>query len=237
MTDPVQPAHPAEPASEPAWGAPQTAPSRWTTRKTLATVGVAVVIAAAGGGAIYAASGSTTGDHRGPGGPGMSMNGPGMNGPGGQNGPGGDSAGPMAALHGQFVVADGNGGYTTELTQTGTVTAVSADSITAKSADNYTHTYAIGSGTREAAGVKVGDTVSIRATDANGTSTATAVVEGTSTQPNDGSGRRNRMGGPGGMGGMGTNDAASDPNQTSSGPGQFAPGMGAQIPGQGGTTN
>jgi len=211
MTDPVQPSRPEEPAaSEPSWGAPQTTPSQWTTRKTLATVGVAAVIAAVGGGAVYAASGSSQGGHGGPGGPGMSMNGPGMNGPGGQSGPGGDSAGPMGeALHGQFVVSDGNGGYTTELTQTGTVTAVSADSITAKSADSYTHTYTIGSDTQETSGVKVGDTVSIRATDANGTATATAVTEGASAQPGDGSGRRNRMGG---MNGPGMNAPAADPS-------------------------
>ncbi|MBU3062648.1 hypothetical protein KO481_28820 [Nocardia sp. NEAU-G5] len=223
MTDPLQPASPEEPAaSQPAWGAPQTTPSLWTTRKTLATVGVAAAIAAVGGGVIYAASGSSTGDHRGPGGPGMSMNDPGMNSPGGSNNGGGSFSGPMGgALHGQFVVSDGNGDYTTELTQTGTVTAVSADSITAKSADNYTHTYTIGSDTRETSGVKVGDTVSIRATDANGTSTTTVVTEGTAARP--GGGRWNRMDGTGGPGAM---NGAAAPNQMSSGPGQFGPGAG-----------
>jgi len=237
MTDPVQPTRPEPPAaSEPSWGAPQTAPSNWSTKKTLATVGVAAVIAAVGGGVIYAASGSATGDHGGPGGPGMSMSGP-----GGQSGPGGNSSGPGGgALHGQFVVSDGNGGYTTELTQTGTVTAVTADSITAKSVDNYVHTYTIGSDTRATSGTKVGDTVSIRATDANGTSAATVIAEGTTAQPSAGMGRRNgRMGnGPGAMNGM-----SADPNQMSSGPGQSGPGgalpgMGAPIDSpSGGTTN
>ena len=38
---------------------------------------------------------------------------------------------------------DANGGYTTMLTQTGTVTAVSAASITVRSVDGYTQTYVI----------------------------------------------------------------------------------------------
>jgi len=82
--------------------------------------------------------------------------------------------------------------------------------------------------------VKVGDTVSIRATDVNGTSTATAVVEGTAVQPSDGSGRRNRMGG---MNGPGMNGAAADPNQMSSGPGQFGPGMDTPANGAVGAAN
>jgi hypothetical protein len=41
------------------------------------------------------------------------------------------------------VVPDGAGGYRTELTQTGTVTAVSPSSITVRSDDNYTQTYVI----------------------------------------------------------------------------------------------
>uniref|UniRef100_UPI001C232448 hypothetical protein n=1 Tax=Nocardia alni TaxID=2815723 RepID=UPI001C232448 len=67
MTDPLQSAHPQHPASEPAWGAPQTTPSTWSKKKTLATVGIAAVIAAVGGGVIYAASGSSNGGHGGPG--------------------------------------------------------------------------------------------------------------------------------------------------------------------------
>ncbi len=216
MTEPLQAAHLQHSAGEPTWGAPQSTPSNWSTKKTLATVGIAAVIAAAGGGVIYAASGSSHGNH---GGPGMGMGTPGMNGPGGQGGnsfgPGGNGVsgtGTGAALHGQFVVSDGNGGYATELTQTGTVTAVSADSITAKSADNYTHTYTIGSDTRESSGVQVGDTVSIRAMDANGASTATAVLESSASQSPDGMSRRGgRMGnGPGSMNGTDTPPAAAN---------------------------
>jgi hypothetical protein len=54
---------------------------------------------------------------------------PGIGGPGamgpGQAGPPGPGGGGVPPLHGQFVVADGNGGYTTTLTQTGTITAIS----------------------------------------------------------------------------------------------------------------
>ena len=46
-------------------------------------------------------------------------------------------------LHGEFVVSDANGGYTTVFTHTGTVTAVSAASITVRSDDGYKQTYMI----------------------------------------------------------------------------------------------
>jgi hypothetical protein len=95
-------------------------------------------------------------------------------------GPGGPD-GPGAALHGEFVVPDGNGGYRTELTQTGVLAAVSARSITAKSDDGFTQTYVLDGRTANAQPA-VNDTVTIRATLANGTATAT-VVEG-----NDGPG-------------------------------------------------
>jgi hypothetical protein len=52
---------------------------------------------------------------------------------GGFGGRGGGFGG--AALHGTSVVSDGNGGYRTELTQTGTVSAVSGSAITVKSED------------------------------------------------------------------------------------------------------
>ena len=54
-----------------------------------------------------------------------------------------DRTGGCEPLHGEFVVSDANGGYTTMLTQTGTVTAVSATSITVKSDDGYTQIYMI----------------------------------------------------------------------------------------------
>jgi hypothetical protein len=47
------------------------------------------------------------------------------------------------SLHGEFVVPDGSGGYSTVLTQTGTITAISPTSITVRSADGYSQTYVI----------------------------------------------------------------------------------------------
>ncbi|HEX3828791.1 MAG TPA: hypothetical protein VHV82_16120 [Sporichthyaceae bacterium] len=44
-------------------------------------------------------------------------------------------------VHGEFTVADGKGGYTTELVQRGTVTAFSGGTLTVKSSDGYTHSY------------------------------------------------------------------------------------------------
>ena len=93
-------------------------------RETAAAVGVGGVIAGLGGTAIYAATdgGSTTmggGTHPGfapggPGGPGSAARpgGPAGPAPGGMAGPGPHAAG-AAPLHGEFVVPDANGGYTT----------------------------------------------------------------------------------------------------------------------------
>src|SRR5437870_3068847 len=105
------PTHQPPSGQDPTWGAPTPpAATGWSARKALAAVGIAGVIAAAGGGISYAASSSDTGGNHGPGGPGgpgMSMNG-GQPGQIGAAGPGGAMTGPP--LHGQFVVSDGNGG-------------------------------------------------------------------------------------------------------------------------------
>jgi len=126
------------------WGSPQSSPRRWDLRASAAAVGVAAVIAAIGGAAIYAAtevsSHSFGAPHKAFGqGGGMPA------GPSGQHGSGG-GPGPAevgsTSLHGEFVVPDG-GGYTTVLTQTGTVTAISPTSITVRSDDGYSQTYVI----------------------------------------------------------------------------------------------
>jgi hypothetical protein len=144
----------------------------WGIRGTLAAVGVAAVIAGFGGTAIYAATGSDA--HF------MGMHGPQSprrpDGPGGPGGPGGldpfhnagsnASADPAAALHGEFVVSDGKGGYTTALSQTGTVTAIDPKSVTARSADGYVQTYVIPSAAT-AADFAVDDQVIIKATRAH----------------------------------------------------------------------
>ncbi|MBV8929142.1 MAG: hypothetical protein JO152_08470 [Mycobacteriaceae bacterium] len=141
---------------------PENPQRGWTARHTAAAVGVAAVIAAVGGVAVYAA----TSEH---------SNGPAWHGPGIPGGPG-----FQPPLHGESVVSDGNGGYLTELTQTGTVSAVSDSSLTVQSADGFSQTY-----TRAGADpqVAVNDTVTVRGTLTNGTATATAISEGTDGGP------------------------------------------------------
>jgi len=108
----------------------------WGWRESASAVAVAAVIAAIGGAAIYAA---TEGSSH-PFGASHQAAGP----PGGQRAirPGQGDIAP-ASLHGEFVVTDGNGGYRTELAQTGTVTAISPTSITVRSEDGFTQTYAV----------------------------------------------------------------------------------------------
>ena len=115
------------------WGAPQSTPQRWGMRETLTALGVAAVIAAIGGAAIYAATGSHSSHRR---------SGTGM--PGGPPPVGFSSrqlTAALPALHGELVVSDGKGGYSTMLTQTGTITAISPTSITVRSTDNFIQTY------------------------------------------------------------------------------------------------
>ena len=100
-------------------------------------------------------------------------------GPGGQHG-GMGGPGPAAmgatSLHGEFVVADGSGGYTTVLTQTGAVTAISATSITVRSEDDYSQTYVIPSTAGNAgAPFAVDDQVVVRATRNGQTATVTNI--------------------------------------------------------------
>ncbi len=136
----------------PVWGSPDPEPRRWGVRETAVAVGIAAVIAGLGGAAIYAATGESS---------------PAV-GPPGQHafGPGG------SALHGQFVVSDDSGGYTTVLTQTGTVTAASPTSVTVRSADGFSQTYLT-----SASSFAVNDTVMVRAVKKGDTATATEIVD------------------------------------------------------------
>ena len=90
--------------------------------------------------------------------------------------------GPFGAVHGQFVVPK-SGGYQTVDIQRGSVTAVSATSITVKSADGFTKTYQVVSSTNVDAqrggigSVKTGHQVSVTATVSGGTATAVSVLD------------------------------------------------------------
>jgi hypothetical protein len=141
--EPVTPTVGAEwtpPTGPPAGPSPENPSGRKRNPKVaLAGALVAVAVASAGvtAGVMAATDGSSSSSTTG--GPGGGTGGFG----GGLGGRGGGVGGALAALHGTYVVSDGNGSYTTELTQTGTVSAISTSSITVKSADGYSKTYTI----------------------------------------------------------------------------------------------
>ncbi len=91
-------------------------------------------------------------------------------------------------VHGQFTAPKSGGGYQTVDVQRGTVTAVSATSVTVKSADGYSLTYTVTSKTlvdAQAAGigsVKKGDSVIITATVSGSTPTAADIIDLTAMQ-------------------------------------------------------
>jgi hypothetical protein len=91
-------------------------------------------------------------------------------------------------VHGQFTAPKSGGGYQTVDVQRGTVSAVSASSVTVKSADGFTATYAVTSSTMvdaKAAGigsVKRGDTIFVTATVSGTTATAADVIDMTAVK-------------------------------------------------------
>jgi hypothetical protein len=88
-------------------------------------------------------------------------------------------------IHGSFVTEKQGGGYQTVDAQRGTVTAVSKDSITVKSADGFTATYVVTADTlvnakRDGiASVKVGDEVGVMGIENAGKTTAVQIVDRT----------------------------------------------------------
>ncbi|MET7997889.1 hypothetical protein ABZU76_44100 [Amycolatopsis sp. NPDC005232] len=195
-----------DPAQGATWGAPggepPAAPKKsWSGRKTAIAAGVAVVIAVGGGLAIWAGTSSNDASaQQGPGG---------FGGPGGQGGPGGfagrgpggpggfggfgGAAALRDALHGDFVVTDPAGGYTTERLQTGAITEISATSVTLTSKDGYKQTYVLDSSTQKSATTpKTGDNVTVIAKVNGTTATATSLESATAATQ--------RGGQPGGTG-------------------------------------
>jgi hypothetical protein len=160
------------------------------SRRPYVLAGVAVAALLGGAGAALAASNSSppptaspsaaaatpapTPTPSGPRGPGFRRFGPGGFGFGG---------GLFGALHGQLVVRKPGGGYQTVDVQNGQVTAVSSTSITLKSADGFTKTYAVTSSTlvdaqRDGIGsVKVGNQADVLATVSGSAVTATSVSD------------------------------------------------------------
>jgi hypothetical protein len=104
-------------------------------------------------------------------------------GPPGMPGGIGFPLGAGGAVHGQFVVPKTGGGYQTADMQRGKVTAVSSTSLTVKSADGFSATYAVSSSTivdaqRDGIGsVKDGNQVYVTATVSGSAATATSVSD------------------------------------------------------------
>lgn len=178
---------PAGPLSRPF--ARVTASNRDRPRRSFILAGAAVVALLGGAAVAVGASGSATpanaavasvsqapwpsGSHHGSGYSG-GMAGFGV-------GPGG---GP-SLQHGQIVLGKTGGGFQTVDIQSGAVTAVSTSSITVKSADGFTHSYAITGSTnvdaqRDGIGsVKVGDQAFVIAAVSGRTSTAAKIIDTT----------------------------------------------------------
>jgi hypothetical protein len=101
---------------------------------------------------------------------------------------GGFGMGRGGLVHGQFTEPKSGGGYQTVDVQNGTVSAVSANSVTVKSADGFTATYTVTSSTvvdAKAAGigsVKKGDTIFVAATVSGRTATAANITDLTAVQ-------------------------------------------------------
>jgi hypothetical protein len=154
----------------------------WTAKKGVLVGGVVVVVAAAAGAGAYAAGNGTavasTNNGVGTGATGQSGTGgqSGMTGQGGMMGPGGQSGvdggmaggtgmdgGPgglgmgsaalNAAVHSEYVVLQ-DSSYVAMAGQKGTVTKVSATSLTVKSEDGFSRTYAVGSDVQVTQGMR-----------------------------------------------------------------------------------
>jgi hypothetical protein len=146
---------------------------RWGKRQTLAAVVVAAAIGGVGGAAVYAATeGSSHAMASGMRGP---VHGPPP--PGGQPAP--MEPPPPGVLHSESVVSDGQGGYATKMTQTGTVDEVTLSSIVVRSDDGYTQIYDFpSSAVVPKPTVTANDTVTVQATRTGPTVTLNSIGEG-----------------------------------------------------------
>jgi hypothetical protein len=187
-TEPTTTSLPPGQPAQPAWGDSRPPAPKWSGKKTAIAAAVAVAIVAAGGVAIYAAGSSGSGQQSGTGGPGRMGTFAG--------GPGGGDSIMRNALHGDFTVSE-NGSYVTERLQTGTVSALSATSITVKSTDDYTQTYAIDSSTERASDLATGSSATVTAKVSGTSATALRITD--PTQAQQGGGPGGMQGGPGGQ--------------------------------------
>jgi hypothetical protein len=202
----MEPYDPSQPDEDPGSDMITMNPSRWPRwrpGRPVAIAGVALVALVGGGGIGYAATHSLTARAAdtaalavssptaspSPSASGKPGSGHGWrsfpDGPGRVFGPLGLGGG---VLHGQLTVPKSGGGYQTVDVQNGTVTAVSTGSVTVKSADGFTATYAVTSKTVVAAespgiaSVKKGDTLFVTATVSGSTATAASIVDVTAVK-------------------------------------------------------
>jgi hypothetical protein len=150
----------------------------WSGRQTLAAVGVAAVIGGIGGASIYAATQEPP--HIMGGGHGMPgpMHGPPPP-PGGMLGGGPPPAAAPSAqtgtVHSEYVVSDGDGGFITKLTQTGTVDEVTLTNVVVRSDDGFTQIYAFPPNANWS--MQPNDTVTVEATRAGATVTLNSIAD------------------------------------------------------------
>lgn len=168
---------------------------------------IAAIVAAAtlGAGAFTGASLALADDDSSTSNPGSSQSARGESGSkGGGHGMRGPREGaPGHMLHSEGVIEDADGNFVTVRMQTGEVTAISATSISVKSADGYTSTYAINDATEQERDrtadtqAKVGDTVHVRATVDGSTATADDIHAMSADFAAQMEEERAEMGGPG----------------------------------------
>ncbi|MBP3086436.1 hypothetical protein [Mycolicibacterium fortuitum] len=138
-------------------------------RPTVAAVGIATAIAGLGGAAVYAATDTQDPGRHGP--------------PPWMQGQSHERPDP-ATVHSEAVLTEG-GGYRTALFQTGTITDLSATSVTVRSNDGFVQTYSLPDGAKPPFGVN--DRVLVRGT-RSGTApqdkpTVTSIGEAPGPQP------------------------------------------------------
>lgn len=170
-------------------------PAHRVCHESCSQAAVAALVIGGGGFAVIRAAGDTaapasqqTGAQGAQAGPADGQGGPGAIGGGGT---GRGASGLAGVMYGDFVASDGSGGTVTRRLQSGTVTAVSATSITARSADGHGTTFAVTSSTTVGNGaigdVKEGDTVTVVGTLSGGTATAIAITDSALGRPGGGS--------------------------------------------------
>lgn len=86
---------------------------------------------------------------------------------------------PAGVLHSEYVVSDGQGGFSTKMTQTGTVDEITLSTLVVRSDDGYTQIYAFpSSAIVPKPSLAANDTVTVQATRTGPTVTLNSIGEG-----------------------------------------------------------